>query len=363
MSIGLPLEAALSPRRLAQRRVLSARPAAALAARLLKRPRPDIVAAAVERWQIAPASRSEVRRARALPEQYERIAGAEFASVDQVVRHFRGGFEAEHDATTAYRLKDALLHDGILYAGGGARHLRRRSSAFPIALAPHEEARMALFESWVGNRWFGNWLSDDCLTYSLAEGLGAPFTTRELKGHVPAYEHAMDMRPRRGTSAFFRELVLFDDAAHNENKRLRAEAMRRRLAGPSARRHPGVFLLRGRTGDARILLNERAVSEHLAQRRGFTVLDPSSATLAEIVDACGGAEVVAGVEGSHLVHGLVTMPPGACAFVIQPPLRAVSALKLLTDRQGQDYAMVVGEGTQDAFTADIDEIERTLDLL
>ena len=363
VSVSFSPGAALPAGRSANRRVLSPRPAVALAARLLRRPRPDITAAAVERWQIAPASRSEVRCAKVLPGQYERIAGTEFASVEQVVRHFRGGFEAEHDATTGYRIRDALIHDGILYAEGGERHLRRRSSGVPIAVARHEDARTALYETWLGNRWFGNWLSDDCLTYGLAQSAGVPFTTRKPSGHIPSYERAADMRPSRGTSAFFRDLVVFDDGAHNENKRLRAEALCKRLVGPSVRRHPGVFLLRGCTGEARILRNERAIAEHLAQRRGFRVLDPSSATLDEIVEACSGAEVVAGVEGSHLVHGLVMMPPDACAFVIQPPLRAVSALKLLTDRQGQDYALVVAEGTQDAFTADIDEIERTLDLL
>lgn len=355
--------AALPLRRFANRRVLSSRPATALAARFLRRRRPDIAAAAVERWQVAPPSRSEVRCAKILPGQYERIAGAEFASVDEVVRHFRGGFEAEHGATIGYRIRDALLHDGIVYAEGAARHLRRRSGVIPIAVARHEEARTALYETWLGNRWFGNWLSDDCLTYDLAQSAGLPFTTRGPSGHIPAYERAADMRPLRGTSALFRDLVVFDDSAHNENKGLRAEALRERLVGPSVVRHSGVFLLRGCTGDARILRNERAIAEHLAKHRGFKVLDPSSAPLDEIVEACGGAEVIAGVEGSHLVHGLVMMPPGACAFVIQPPLRAVSALKLLTDRQGQDYALLVAEGTRDAFTADIDEIERTLDLL
>jgi len=48
--------------------------------------------------------------------------------------------------------------------------------------------------------------------------------------------------------------------------------------------------------------------------------------------------------------------------VIQPPTRAVSVLKLLTDRQGQDYSLVVGEGNDEVFDACAGEIERTLDL-
>lgn len=335
----------------------------AFAASLLGRSRPDVNAAAVEKWQVSPESRSLVRSAKVLPGQLERIAGAEFGTIEDVVRQFRGDFEGRQEATLGYRLKDVLLHDGVLYGTGAERHLRRRSRYFPAAIAPREETRMALFESWLGNRWFGNWLSDDCLTYRLAEQAGLPFTSRPSSGHMAGYESALDIRPARGGSAFFRELILFDDAPHNLGKRSRAEAMRRRLVRDPGGRHPGVFLLRGRTGDPRVLLNERRIAEHLAEHRGFRVLDPSRASVEEITRACGGARIVAGVEGSHLVHGLVAMPPDGCAFVIQPPLRAVSALKLLTDRQGQDYALVVGEGTNDAFTANIDEIERTLDLV
>ncbi|TDW61728.1 uncharacterized protein DUF563 [Novosphingobium sp. PhB55] len=363
MNAGLFRPLTVEAPRPAPPQALSLRPAMALAARLLRQPRPDIAQAAVERWQVAPGSCTQVRRAKVLPGQFERIADSEFASISEVVRQFKGDFEAKQSATIGYRLKNALLHDGVLYAGGTLRHLQRRSRFLPVARAPREETRMALFESWLGNRWFGNWLSDDCLTYRLAENAGIPFTTHGSSGHVPDYERALDMLPVRGPSAFFRELVLFDDAAHNENKRLRAEAMRQRLIRGPIERHPGVFLLRGRSGDARFLTNESEIAETLARRRGFQVLDPSHAGLEEIVRACGGAKVVMGVEGSHLVHGLAMMPPDGCAFVIQPPLRAVAALKLLTDRQGQDYALVVGEGTNHAFTANIDEIERTLDLV
>lgn len=363
MNPGLTRSLDAEPVRAAPRRAFSLRPTATMAARLLRGSPPDIAAAAVEQWQIAPGTTLEVRPAKVLPGQLERIVRAEFASLGEVVQHFRGGFGSRQSATLGYRLKNVLLHDGVLYAAGAARHLRQRSRYRPLALAPREEAGMALYESWLGNRWFGNWLSDDCLTYRLAETAGIPFTTHWPVGHLPQYERALDMLPARGTSALFRDLVVFDDSAHNDHKRQRAEAMRRRLVRAPGERHPGTFLLRGTSGDARVLAGERRIAEHLAVKRGFQVLDPSHADLTEIVRACGGARVVAGVEGSHLVHGLVAMPPDACAFVIQPPRRAVSALKLLTDRQGQDYALVVGEGTNDAFTADIDEIERTLDLV
>lgn len=322
----------------------------------------DILTQAVDRQELSPRSVLPVRPAKMLPGQLDRIRGACFGGIEDVRRDFIGGFDSIQAATTAYRILDAVLIDGILYKGNTVGHLRPRSSRLPFRRVPLEFTQASLYESWLGNRWFGNWLTDDCLAYRLAETIGSPVTTDRLTGHKADYENRLAMRALRADCAHFRELILFDDTSHNDGKQERATDMRRRLIGDDAPRHPGAFLLRGRSGDERILQNERQVADHLAVRRGFTVIDPSSVDLDTIITACAGADVVAGVEGSHLTHGLMVMPDNARAFVIQPPTRAVSALKRLTDRQGQDYALVIGDGHERGFRADIGEIERTLDL-
>lgn len=356
--------AARRGRRSGTARLGAFRPGTTALARLFGRGRQDVTAAAADRWEIAPATWMEIKPARCLPGQIDRIRGAEFGTVDEVVRDFEGGFDALQPATMGYRLNSVLLHDGVLYASDGVRHLRRRSSRLPVVVRAPEYEGAALYESWLGNRWFGNWLFDDCLTYRLAESAGVPFTTGTPIGHKPEYERRLGMMPQRVSSAWFHDLILFDDFSHNAHRRARAADMRRRLVGPAPiASHPGVFLLRGETGDARVLVNEEQVAETLRSKCGFTVIDPTVSDVDQIVRACAGARVIAGVEGSHLVHGLVAMPDDAAALVIQPPTRAVSALKLLTDMQGQEFALVVAEGGEHAFIADADEIERTLDLL
>jgi len=357
----LPDEAGLKT---ASSSVVSFRPGRWALTKLLGKIHPDILVAAVDRWEVAPPSHVEVRRAKTLPGQIDRIRRAEFATMSELVTHLSGGYASAQSATTGYRLKNVLLQDGVLYAAGAVRHLRTRSAPFrPAVLAAPEHAFGSLYESWGGNRWFGNWLSDDCLSYRLAEETGHPYTTDLATHHKGDYAHRLGIRPERGTSAWFRELIVFDDSANNEHRRARADDMRRRLVPGPIHRHPGVFLLRGASGQSRILMNERAIGDHLAARQGFQVIDPSTASVEEIILACAGARVIAGVEGSHMVHGLVVMPADACALVIMPPMRGASDLKHLTDRQGQDYALVVGEGDTDRFIADADCIERTLDLL
>lgn len=325
---------------------------------------PDILTAATDQCVLAMGTPVAVRKAKFLPGQLERIRGAEFGTVQEVVRDFLGGFETQQLSTTAFHLKDVAVIGGVLYAGKAARHLKPGARRLSAWLQASATPQAALYESWLGNRWFGNWLSDDCLTYQLASFYGHPVTTQSAAGHQIEYERELGMTATRVADTWFDELILFDDRSHNESKRFRAIDLRRRLVRNEPDRHSGTFLLRGRSGDRRELTNEREIAERLARRRGYRVVDPSVTPLAEIIEACAGAQVIAGVEGSHLVHGLMVMPPEGRLLAIQPPKRAVSVLKLITDRQGQDYSFVVGCPGEEpsSFSADADEIERTLDL-
>ena len=324
----------------------------------------DLESAAVEQWKIVPAEKVYVPPAKFLPGQLDRIRGTEFGSTQTVVRHLQGRFDVLQGETLGFRLKEVDLVDGVLYNKHTARHLRQRARFLPYYSKPREVASGALYESWSGNRWLGNWLSDDCQAYLLAERFGSPVTTAlTAEGHVPDYESRIGMRPRRMAHVRFEELMLFRDS-HNSDRKARAEDIRKRLvSAASPKQHAGVFLLRGRTGMPRVLLNEEEIAERLVIERGFRILDPSTASIDEIIDACAGARVVAGVEGSHLVHGLVMMPPDATLLAIQPQERVVSVLKIFTDRQGQSFAFVIASGDAEAFSVSWDELARTLDLV
>lgn len=341
------------------------RPAASAIRRLGGRLVRDLPSVARDEWDVAPGSLLHVRPSVALPGQVDRIRATEFAPLDHVVRVLNGGFDLQEGPTRAYRVTDVDLVDGVLYGPGARRPLRPRRTRSLAYRRPGESLVGALYESWNGNRWFGCWLAEDCLAYPLAEAAGGPVTTtvEDAWAHRRSYEALLGMAPRRLASAHFDEIVLFDDSASNAGRTRRAHEMRDRLLrGAGSARVPGVFLLRGTTGDLRRMTNEREVADRLAADYGFLVLDPMAATTAEIAAACGQAGVIAGVEGSHLVHGAVLMPPDATLFVVQPPDRATVFLKAMTDLRGQRFAFVVGQGTLEGFTADWDEVRRTLDL-
>jgi hypothetical protein len=190
-------------------------------------------------------------------------------------------------------------------------------------------------------------------------------TTAQLAGgHTPGYEAWLEMKPQRCRGTYFREIVVFDDVGQNSSKagrfRQLGEKLRRRLEPRPS--HPGVFILRGQTGSRRVLRNESELAEQLRARRGFTVVDPVKLAVPEIVEACAGARIVAGVEGSGLIHGIVQLVAGAGLLILQPPSRFSAIYKDLTDRDEQQFGFVVGLPKGDDFVIPPDEVERTLDL-
>ncbi|MFT4014128.1 MAG: glycosyltransferase family 61 protein [Paracoccus sp. (in: a-proteobacteria)] len=324
----------------------------------------ELAAAAEEQWQISPSEMRRVPPVIILPGQIERVTRTEFTTLPLLVKSLDGDPAEKVGPTTAYRLTDVDIVDGVLYSHGVSVHLRERRHRMALG---HLEAMASgsLYETWVGNRWFGNWLLDDCLTYRLAEEVGQPVTTMPpRKGHVPRYESMLSITQRRITNAHFDELVLFDDHANNSNRLARAQDMRARLLAEAGDDHEaGVFLVRGNSGDQRMLENEAEIAGILAQEYGFRIMFAEDHSVDEIVAACRSAGIVAGVEGSQLNHGIAAMAPGGTLLTLQPPDRTTTAMKLLTDRWQQRMAMVVGQGRAESFRIDPREVRRTLDLI
>lgn len=345
--------------------MLSWQPAIGLMSRLVARKAPEPEAVAHEWWEIAPGETRFVPPAIHLPGQIERVIATEFGTKAEVIRHLLGGFEVREGPTRGFALRGADLVDGVLYAGRARRHLRPGARLRTRAEMPEQRTSGVLYETWVGNRWFGNWLTDDCLGYALAERFGVPVASMPApKGHAAEYERLLGHRPRRFESCHFDELILLGDRANNTDRATRGARLAARLrVGLDTRPHPGVFLTRGMAGDRRLLVNEAEIAARLRDGLGFRVLDPLACDLATILGACAGARIVAGVEGSQLAHGLMVMGRDATLLTLQPPDRVTSVLKISTDRQGQGFGLVIGQGTCDGFYVDGAEVLSTARLI
>jgi capsular polysaccharide biosynthesis protein len=332
---------------------------------LARRPVRSLAELATRSWEIAPAHVAPSPPALYLPDQWERVtAFSEFSSREGDLRKVRGGGEVQHAATRALSLRDAFLIDGILYKESASLHLHARTSRLPKLRVDEEIDRAALYCTFGGNRYFGQWLMDDCASYPLASAEGTPLTTAQpVNAHTLAYESWLEMKPIRAAAVHLGEVVIFEDIGQNPNKGARFRAMGDKLrAHVTPRPHPGVFIVRGATGMRRVLQNEREIAERLRDRRGFTIVDPVKADVPAIVRACAGAAIVAGVEGSGLIHGILTLKAGGGLLVLQPPTRFSAIYKDLTDRDGQQFGFVVGHPRGGDFWVNPEEVERTLDL-
>ena len=344
--------------------------------RLARKPALTLQSMAVKTWDIAPGEVAFAQPAFFLPNQLERVTGWEeqlFYPHEHPRRTMEGIGRVEHGPTRGYLLKDVWMIDGALYKGNAKSWLTPGVGRLPGVRVENEIERGALYCTAGGNKWFGSWLTDDCLTYSLACNEGVPVTTAPSANivstvrngilHTPGYEDWLGMKPVRLRNAFFRELVIFDDISQNRHKHLRFRAMGEKLLSHvNTSAHPGVFILRGGRGDLRLLRNEMELAERLRDRRGFRILDPALCDVATIVATCAGARTVIGVEGSQLIHGVNVLPPGGALLVLQPPERFICYFKYLTDRDHQHFGFVVGTPAGNGFTIDPDEVERTLDL-
>jgi len=317
---------------------------------------------AIKTWQIAAAENAVVPPAYCLSGQLERVTGWAFAS-EHPRREMMGGSVA-HAATRAFLLKDVWLLDGALYKKGAYLWLTPKSSVLPRFRADCEIDRGALYCTAMGNRYFGQWLMDDCVTYPMAELEGAPITTDQaVNVHTLAYEDWLCMRPLRLRNAFFRELVIFEDYGQNGDKHRRFRGLSEKLLSHvEEKTHPGVFILRGKTGELRLLRNEMEIAERLRDKRGFRIVDPEKLDVPTIVAACAGARIVVGVEGSGLIHGVLLLRRGGSILTLQPPDRFVCVFKHLADRDGQHFGFVVGQRDGEGFRIDPEEVERSLDL-
>lgn len=342
------------------------RPFGARLRRLARLPQPEFFGPKAERVELSAAEAMRFPPALALPGQVERIADTMFASKSDTINVLTRTGVAHEGPTLAWHLRDVDLIDGVLYHGGGEYHLRRRQQRLGLARRPRAEASGPLYETWASNRWFGSWLMDAPLTYDLALAEGTPLTTEpsEATGHRRRYKELLDMRPQRlAGDVHFAQLTLFDDTPNNSGKAARARRLRARLLeGRNISPLPGVFLLRGTSGDQRLLENEGELAERLAKERGFRVIDPMQVTVDELIEACAGAASIIGVEGSHLVHGITVAPDGAAVIPIQPPQRVAATLKQMTDRLNQRYGLLVAEGGDTRFRLAWEDLARTLDL-
>jgi glycosyl transferase family 61 len=322
--------------------------------------------AASKSWVVEGPSNTRNRPACYDPADLEKITapapGSTYAyQLDRLTR-----LATHHLPLRAHLLRDVLLVDGVVIRWNLIHRLRDGPAPRTLRRPRQEFDRATLASSYLGNRFFGHWLLDDYPLALLGEPIAPPVgylaADQTLTTHQREYEQLMGPVPRVD-SAFFRELVVFDYCTESADKARRYATMSARLsAGLPPRDNAGVMLLRKDSGQPRVLVNEMEIAERMAAR-GFTVIDPQAADVPSMVEACLGARVLMGCEGSHLAHAFLPMRRDGTILVLQPPFKFDNFWRDRANSVGGRYASLIGDAVEGGFAVPADRVERMLDAL
>lgn len=324
--------------------------------------------AASETWEIAPPETRDIGPAACLPGQFDKILMFNRNSKSEIERLRVFGGRVSYPAVRARRFANAILHNGSLRCGRGEKRIRPFGRAAPAGVFPPvfvDEG--VLTGSYLGLLYFGHWLRDDLSMMLMAEGLGQPFTlATEDWPHIEGYRRLFGLSCPELERAVFRSLIVFDDEEVTPHKASRLVELRRRVAARGGARTAakGVFILRGGADrGARRFVNEREVAEAL-EKEGFSIIDPATASVDEISQTMRGAPLVVGAEGSQLSHATPWLAEGGSLLAVTSPERFTTSHKRWTDLLGARYGFVVCDPhTDEGYTADINDILRTIDML
>jgi hypothetical protein len=301
----------------------------------------------------------------ALDGQFDRVTGLSHSGKTfERERALLAGEWKESRVTTAYLLKDAALLNGYLYKGPFKQTLVSEKEKLVCLEKMAFIDKAALGCTHTGNTWYSHWMTDNLTLELAAQDLAKPILCQHKPyGHAADYRQYLEMKGEVFPQVRCGELIVIDDVSQNDYKRKRYNLLRDRLKKlGSERSGHGVMILRGSSGQLRLLVNEAEVAQYLADR-GFTLVNPQKMSVKEIVRSIQGAKIVVGVEGSTMVHGFFSIANGGTICILQPPFRFNALYKEYTDCVGMRFAYVVGRAVERGFSIDLDELGQTLDLI
>ncbi len=316
---------------------------------------------------LCPEEKETIRPAVALPGQIERVTGADAGTTKEREIEAATSTTFIHAPTIAYHVNEAALLDGSIYVGS-YKHLVADKSLFGSAM--HDTLHLgssALTSSYLGAKYFGHWLFDDCIKYLLAKEFSEPLCLRRPASaftHQNKYEVYFDQDWTPIDRAWIDHLVVFQDFSQNSLKRKRYKILRDRIQErfPSHGRRECIYLRRGRTGVPRAIENEDEILNAVV-KQGFIVLDVLSDSLDHIIGTLVNAKVVISMEGSQIAHCVFAVPENSGLLMLQPPDRFLTVHRGWTGCLNVRFGFVVGAIAGIGYSFSVSEILRTTDLM
>lgn len=303
-----------------------------------------------------------------LPDEISRITGVhEFSAglEDEIHLVTRDG--VQHTETIAYRFNDVCLSGSRLCNYRSFKRLTFGRLGIGTHWLDEIHDCVSLCSTDAGNDYFAHFLLDDLATAMLGQQFGrvifggseSPRTT-----HMLGYARLFNIPCTEVRGAWFKDLWLFKDYPQNSNRKERLRVMRSRLSAQFNMAQTAAapaYIRRGTSGNTRLLENEAKIEELLAAK-GFNVVDPEAATVAEICATLNGSPLIIGVEGSQLAHALLNLKDNGTLICIQPAARFNAVFRGFTNTLDLNWGFVVAGGDAQRFHLSPDRLLDTIEL-
>lgn len=110
-------------------------------------------------------------------------------------------------------------------------------------------------------------------------------------------------------------------------------------------------------------MNDEPALLRRLERRGFRTVDVRDLTMPQIHAALREAAIIVSLDGSHITHIYYTAPEQAVLVTLIPDDRFVDVHKNYCDCIGMGYGFLVCRRAGAGYDVDLDDLERTLDLV
>jgi len=347
---------------------INAAPYIRLAKRLLRGPG-SLEEAAFQKEILCPEQKTTIPNAVFLPGQLDKLIkqkpGAWGLKTKEEVIAEATSTTVTHAPTIAYHIKDATLFDGTIYVDRFKQPISATSLFRFDSGEPRQIEACALASSFLGTKYFGHWMTDDCTRYLLAERFGTTLCTR-----MPAYPHLHHYQRYFNQTwvptdrAHIDHLIVFQDFSQNSFKRERYKILRNRIKAyfPEKFGNTLIYLRRGNTGAPRTIQNEPQIMDALT-KLGFVIVDIEFDSLEHIIGTLLNARLVVSIEGSHVAHCAYTVPESSGLLILQPSDSFSAVHRDWSESLGIRFGFVVGDVGDKGYQFPVPEILRTIELL
>ncbi|WP_299841314.1 glycosyltransferase 61 family protein [uncultured Jannaschia sp.] len=324
---------------------------------------PELAEAAVEVIEEHPSNTAFSKPVLMLDEDRAKVERAQAATSLATQWAIIDGREVTHQATVRYVFKNVLAtpfgfftkHEGfarfgpVRYAEVMSTPIERRPAGF-FAASP------------IVQQYFGHWVRDGMIgAYLRRPHEDLYFPSDPAWTHAKEYVDLLAIDRLQARYVIFDEMSYCRDVGQNAGRAARLERLQAKVQGLFGDAGvPGAFIRRGRTGVARLLLNEDEVVDALSAR-GFAIVS-STDPLEHILRAVSGTPVTVAMEGSHWNHLFLAARRDALHVTINPADRFNNIFADFIDHTPGQLATTVAVCEGDGYRVDVANLLRLIDL-